>query len=91
MGMTPTETTFLVFPAFLIGAALAILVALALTGSERMKRRHRSIALSIAGSAAGVLIYLATPDWWPFIAGPFMLTTAIGIGGALIGSLRRSV
>jgi peptidoglycan/LPS O-acetylase OafA/YrhL len=89
--MTPAETTFLVFPAFLIGAALGILVGLALAGGEKTKRRHQSVALSIAGSAAGVLIYLATPGWWPFVAGPFMLTTAIGVGGALIGSLRKSV
>ena len=89
--MTPAETAFLVFPAFLIGAALGILVALALAGPERKKQRHRSIALSIGGSAAGVLIYLATPAWWPFIAGPFMLTTAAALGGALIGSLRKPV
>ena len=89
--MTPAETTFLVFPAFLIGAALGILVALALAGAARRKASGAPIAMAIGGSAAGVLIYLATPGWWPFIAGPFILTVALALAGAIVASFGKSV
>ena len=76
---------FLIFPAFLIGAAFGALVGLGLLGtSGSAHRAWSSIRFSMAGSAAGAFIFFVTGQWWPPIIGPFVLCPALAIAATLL-------
>jgi hypothetical protein len=74
----------MLFPAFLLGCAFGILLALVLSGPAGLQN-VRPIVFSVAGSAVGVLLYLLTADWWPPVTGPFVLCPALSATAALAG------
>ena len=76
---------FLIFPAFLIGAAFGALVGLGLLGSAgSAKRGWSAVRHSVAGSAVGAVIFFVTAQWWPPIVGPFVLCPALAITATLV-------
>ena len=85
-----TITAFLVFPALLIGTAMGILVSVALSGVNILEMKRAAIFYSIGGAVLGVVVFLATADWWPAVIGPYILSPAGAIAGALLdASLHR--
>ena len=82
--MTFADNVILLFPAFLIGLAFGSLVAFALAGSSIPARFPRIVAGVAMGSAAGVLLFLATQQWWPPIVGPFILCPAGALAAAFL-------
>ena len=76
---------FLIFPAFLIGAAFGALVGLGLLGAAGAAHHvWHSIRVGMAGSAVGAVIFFVTGQWWPPIIGPFVLCPALAITATLL-------
>lgn len=72
------------FPAALIGSAFGILVALTLGRIDILYAKRSPVVWSIAGSLAGIGIFLFTESWWPPVIGPFILSPACAIIASLI-------
>ena len=68
----------LVFPAFLLGSAFGALFGLVLLpGPPSAKSIWPLVRLSIAGSAAGAIVFTLTFGWWDPIVGPFVACPAV--------------
>jgi hypothetical protein len=74
----------MLFPAFMIGSAFGILIILGLAGTSGLKT-FRPVAFSIAGSVMGIVVFVASADWWPPVIGPFICCPALAAVAALIG------
>jgi hypothetical protein len=74
----------MLFPAFLLGSAFGIMLVLVLSGPPGLQTA-RPIVFSVAGSAAAILLYLVTADWWPPVIGPFVLCPALAATAAFVG------
>jgi hypothetical protein len=83
-----TLAVLMLFPAFLIGSAFGILVALALAGFSALQANRAPIVWSIAGAFAGLGLFLLTANWWPPVIGPFVLSPACAMAASLI-SMRQ--
>jgi len=68
----------------MFGSAFGILIVLVLAGSPGLKS-IRPLAFSVAGSLAGVVIFLITQNWWPPIVGPFILCPALAAASSVLG------
>ncbi len=79
-----TLAALMFFPAALIGSAFGILVALALTGINILQTNRSPVVWSVAGSFAGIVIFMFTESWWPPVIGPFILSPACAMIAALI-------
>ena len=84
---------FLIFPAFLIGAAFGALAGLGLLGGNSVKQGWSAVRHSLAGSAIGAVLFFVTGQWWPPIIGPFLTCPILAVATTLLlGKVRsRSV
>ena len=72
-------------PAFMIGTVFGALVGLGLLGERGSASRARAtLVRSAIGSAAGLLLFVATVSFWPPIVGPFMTCPATAIAAVLL-------
>ena len=68
----------LVFPAFLLGSAFGALFGLVLLpGPPSAKSIWPLVRRSMAGSAAGAIVFTLTSQWWDPIVGPFVACPAV--------------
>ena len=74
----------MLFPAFLIGSAFGVMIVFVLAGGAGLQAKDkRSIGFSIAGSFAGVIVFLLTANMWPDVIGPFIACPALALVAAI--------
>lgn len=74
----------MLFPAFLIGSAFGVMIVFVLAGGAVLQEKDkRAIGFSIAGSLAGVAVFLLTESLWPAVIGPFITCPALALAAAL--------
>jgi hypothetical protein len=85
--MTFADNVILLFPAFLIGIAFAVLVSLGVNRSDILTKWIPIAVGALIGAVIGIVIFIFTARLWPPILGPFVLCPAFSLAGSRLALL----